>query len=73
LEVAFPKITIYYCFFIFISFLVNPRLCAAIPNLRSNEGEKAKQVVLELLRRQLSMLNTVEKVICGLVVLLNIY
>ncbi len=36
-------------------------------------GEKAMQIVLELLWRQLSMLNTVEKVICGLVVLLNIY
>jgi hypothetical protein len=31
------------CCFIFISFPVNPRLCAAISNLRSNKGGKSKE------------------------------
>jgi hypothetical protein len=53
--------------FIFISFPVNPRLCAAISNLRSNKGGNSKAKVLLSLRRQLYV-NSVEKVIYGIVV-----
>jgi hypothetical protein len=42
----YPCILMYHavCCFIFTSFLVNPRLCAAIPNLRSNKGGKASKL-----------------------------
>ncbi len=53
----YPCILMYHavCCFIFTFFPVNPRLCAAIPNLRSNKGGKSNVNCVITLRSQLSI------------------